>query len=272
MLISNWYQRAHLDPSVPSLDLHHFLSLYSCFRCHCLSFGHHPKWVNFSFFWDNGGMAFFLRVTTLWVWIQPYKNDIPLSCCYVVLRIASFNPYTTILFKRVILSVSKIKKKKCFIYLKVFCYIKFLFKRSSSPALNWERQARTLIILAPPVISGTSEASAALLLLSSWTSPLVSLLPETPLWLQCLEVGCPSLESFEFSHCCCHFCYCLLSPNPCSYPSLTFTNVGSPWFWRRDSLLTLTYPCSWDPAWLRGQHRLIFHSHHSLGMVLGQRG
>lgn len=27
------------------------------------------------------------------------------------------------------------------------------------------------------------------------------------------EVGCPSLESFEFSHCC-RSCYCLPSPSP----------------------------------------------------------
>lgn len=143
----------------PSPDLHHFPSLYSCFRCHCLSFGHYPKSTDLSFFWDNGGMASFLRVATLWIWIQPCKNGIPISWCDVVLRIASLNPYTTIPFKRELFLVSK--KKKDVSFTSRYCYINFLFKSSSSPALNWERQARILIILVPWIISGTSEASAA---------------------------------------------------------------------------------------------------------------
>ena len=95
----------------PSPDLHHFPSLYSCFRCHCLSFGHYPKSTDLSFFWDNGGMASFLRVATLWIWIQPCRNGIPISCCDVVLRIASLNPYTTIPFKRELFLVFQRRKK-----------------------------------------------------------------------------------------------------------------------------------------------------------------
>lgn len=55
-------------------------------RCHCFSFGHPPrKGTNSSLFWANVDMASFLRVATLWVWIQSYKNGIPMSSCYFFL-------------------------------------------------------------------------------------------------------------------------------------------------------------------------------------------
>lgn len=104
----------------------------------------------------------------------------------------------------------------------MFCYINSWFKRKNNPAFNWERQTWALTLLLLESFQEPQKLALLPLLLSPQSLPLVSPLLEVPPLLQYLEVGCLSLESFEFSHCC-HFYHCFIN-EPNYYLSLVFTD------------------------------------------------
>lgn len=123
------------------------------------------------------------------------------------------------------------------------------------------------------IVAETPEATPASAVVQPIAFAIASPLPEMPLWLLYLEVGCVSLESFEFSYCC-HSCYCLLLSSQSYYLSLTFTDVGSPCF-LRGSLPAYRCLCSLDPAqsaWLQSRWRLKFNTHlREAWQVLGRQ-
>lgn len=118
--------------------------------------------------------------------------------------------------------------------------------------------------LAPWIIAGASEASAASAVLQPPEFAVGCSTPRDVPLAPILEAGCLSLDSFEYSHYY-HPRYCLLSPSHSYYPSLTCTMLEILAFGEGIACLP-TDACAvctlHKGAWLRSRWRLEFNAHH----------